>query len=73
MAEFVRPGMLDCNGAVFEHLAALAIGIAAGKVYNIMAVWCSHRNRMVLQQLHDNSDAQPTTNPNDRRPDHDRP
>ena len=45
--------------AVFENLASLAAGMATGQIYKIMSVYCPHRKKMVLQQVHDNNRTQP--------------
>ena len=63
MAEFIRPGMPDVADPMSESLAALAAGMTAGRVYKIASVWCPHRKRVVLQQIHDRTTTiQPTTN-----------
>ena len=61
--DFVRPGiMADSADPMVENRAALAAGMTAGKVYKVVAVWCPHRKRTMLQQIHDN-DQPATTRP----------
>lgn len=53
--DFVRPGIVaEASDPVIENLAALAAGMTAGKIYKVVAVYCPHRKRTVLQQVHDN-------------------
>ena len=60
---FVRPGVMDLGiplafvgvGEVtIENLIALATGMVVGQVAKVMAVWCLHRRKTVLQVLQDN-------------------
>ena len=63
---FVRPGIMGSEpNPVFENLASMAAGMAAGKVYKIMTIHCPHRRKLVLQQVHDNdSRLRPAQNDN---------